>query len=281
MTCNLILYHASCYDGFGAAYAAWKYFGDKAEYIPMYYNDPLPSICEQDHVFLLDYSRKAPDLIKLLNTGAKVEIHDHHESAISEVEKASESADNGFEKAVMNVEKSGAVLAWERFHPHTTVPTILKHIQDRDLWKFELKGTKEIHAYLCSLPFNFQIWDETINRLVEGEDIYGWHSDYIEKGRLILRYQNLLVDQFCENAQMKDIAGHKVPVANISMLFSEVPHKLLELYPDAPFAAYRYYRKSGVIQYGLRGRGDFDVSEVAKKFGGGGHFSAAGYEVKE
>jgi len=34
--------------------------------------------------------------------------------------------------------------------------------------------------------------------------------------------------------------------------------------------------EKGRYQYNLRSRGDFDVSEVAKQFGGGGHAGASG-----
>jgi len=38
----VIIYHADCPDGFGAAYAAWKKFGDKASYLPCYMPAPVP-----------------------------------------------------------------------------------------------------------------------------------------------------------------------------------------------------------------------------------------------
>ena len=283
---NIILYHSNCYDGFGAAYAAWKHFGDRAEYHSMYYGAQLPLIEKGDNVFLLDYSRGGSELIAMAARGVNVEIHDHHqtaESAVRELTDFCEFASQRY-KAILNMDKSGAILAWERFFgdDYTTPPIILQHIQDRDLWKFELEGTKEVHAALCSLPFDFEVWDDIITRCGDGtEDDYGYLWSFIEKGKTILAYHDQLVEKFCENAELTEIGGHQVPLVNISMLFSEVPHRLLELYPDAPFSAYRYFRKGGIVQYGLRGRGDFDVSEVAKKFGGGGHFSAAGYEVKE
>jgi hypothetical protein len=34
LTDTVVIYHADCRDGFGAAYAAWKKFGDNASYIP-------------------------------------------------------------------------------------------------------------------------------------------------------------------------------------------------------------------------------------------------------
>ena len=39
-----VLYHADCPDGFGGAYAAWKKFGDTAEYIPVKYGRTPPLI---------------------------------------------------------------------------------------------------------------------------------------------------------------------------------------------------------------------------------------------
>jgi len=37
----VVLYHANCLDGFGAAYAAWKKFGDTADYIPVQYGEEV------------------------------------------------------------------------------------------------------------------------------------------------------------------------------------------------------------------------------------------------
>ena len=33
----LVIYHKYCLDGFGAAFAAWKKFGDTVEYLPLAY----------------------------------------------------------------------------------------------------------------------------------------------------------------------------------------------------------------------------------------------------
>jgi len=44
-----------------------------------------------------------------------------------------------------------------------------------------------------------------------------------------------------------------------------------------PFAVGWFQRCDGMFQYSLRSRGEVDVSEVAKRFGGGGHVKAAGF----
>ena len=33
----LVIYHDTCADGFGAAFAAWLVLGDEADYVPMQY----------------------------------------------------------------------------------------------------------------------------------------------------------------------------------------------------------------------------------------------------
>ena len=47
--------------------------------------------------------------------------------------------------------KSGAMLAWEYFHPGTEVPMFIKLIDTRDRWVFEIPGAKEFNAALWSL----------------------------------------------------------------------------------------------------------------------------------
>ena len=38
---QVCIYHAGCPDGFGAAWAVWKVWGDEARYIPRGHEDPL------------------------------------------------------------------------------------------------------------------------------------------------------------------------------------------------------------------------------------------------
>lgn len=40
----LVIHHASCADGFGAAFAVWLKLGDEAEYLPMQYSNTSPDM---------------------------------------------------------------------------------------------------------------------------------------------------------------------------------------------------------------------------------------------
>ena len=86
-----------------------------------------------------------------------------------------------------------------------------------------------------------------------------------------------MVEMMADQATVRQVGGHTVPVVNATAYFSEVGEVLCMRFPDAPFTAYYFDRADGKRQWGLRSRGGFDVSEVAKTYGGGGHAAAAGF----
>ena len=53
-TVDLIIYHANCSDGFGAAYAAWKCLGKKATYHAAKHGSTPPDVAGKN-VAILDF----------------------------------------------------------------------------------------------------------------------------------------------------------------------------------------------------------------------------------
>src|SRR5207248_5779090 len=83
-----------------------------------------------------------------------------------------------------------------------------------------------------------------------------------------------------QHAVFRAVGGITVPVINITpQNASDHIDSLLKRHPDAPFGASFFLRGDGRWQFSLRARGDFDVSEVAKRYGGGGHRAASGFVV--
>ena len=267
----LILYHGNCYDGFGAAWAAWRKFGDDAEYRPCFYGMNPPDDWWERDCYVLDFSfpakvisnRVLGDQSLMLNL-TTFHVIDHHKTAEEDLKEQP-----GY--CTFDMNKSGAVLAWEFFHPNTILPQMLAYIQDRDLWKFELAGSREVSQYMRSWPMTFKTYEQL---MVACETRIG---DVIREGISLLRFQDEMVAAMCKQAVVRNIGGYDVPVANATVFFSEVGEKLCIDYPDAPFAAYYMDRKDGLRQWGLRSRNGFDVSVVAKSKGGGGHAAAAGF----
>jgi nanoRNase/pAp phosphatase (c-di-AMP/oligoRNAs hydrolase) len=255
----VVFYHAECSDGFGAAWAAWKRLGDDASYIPMEYGTAPPSLPRNAHVYILDFTFPRDVTEDMHDHCEELVVMDHHGTTAEELE--------GLPYLLFDDKKSGAVLAWEYFHPGARIPELLLYIMDRDLWQFRLPKSREVFAALASYPADFQVWDHLEP------------SDLAREGEPILRYQREIVSTVCNRARLVTISGHRVPVVNTAILASDVGQELLKRFPDSPFSASYFDRPDAQRQWSLRSRPDFDVSTIAKKFGNGGHPQAAGFET--
>jgi uncharacterized protein len=292
---RVVLYHGNCFDGTASAWAAWKKLGDDATYRPVTYGDGFDiqlyqDCCENaninDELYILDFSYKRELLELLHNKVRKLVVLDHHKTAQKDLE--------GLDFCIFDMEKSGARLTWEYFHyPKDEnnaggwneedtndvglelnpfyIPKLIQYIEDRDLWRFKLNGSHFINAFIQSFLMEIKIYDAIAQDLENDFELCK------KQGVGIERYKNTMVEAQCKHASFQEVGGYIVPVCNSTILFSEVGSKLCELHPHLPFAAYFTVRGDRKKQWGLRSIGNFDVSEVAKKLGGGGHRNAAGF----
>lgn len=173
----LVIYHANCADGFGAAFAAWLKLGDEAEYVPCQYGeDGLRAdlrygytIKDRD-VYILDFSFDR-DLMNFYFANAKRVVWlDHHKTAFETFgftpnapgEPAVEPLSR--HDCILDNNKSGAYLAWEYFHPGEEVPMFIRHIDDYDRWQFQLECTKAFNKALWSYaPWSFKQWQHEVD----------------------------------------------------------------------------------------------------------------------
>lgn len=270
MNKNIIYYHSGCYDGFTAAWVAGEFLEGESEFKPCKYGVPSPDLTEVDgkHVYVLDFSFPREHMIEMNNRAEFMLVLDHHKTA--------QAACEGLDFCQFDMNRSGAGMAWDHFNGGENRLALVNYVEDRDLWKFKMPFSHEIGAWIASYSMDMHTWDYLSDKLMDDFD------SCVSEGRAILRFKKQKVDEIAREARIIKIDGYAVPAVNCTYNFgSEVAHKLLELYPDAPFAAYFLCRSDKEVQFGLRGRtsDDFDVSEIAKKFGGGGHKKAAGYEM--
>lgn len=272
----LVIYHGpDCPDGFCSAWLIWRYYDADADFHPTTYDMEPPDVTGRD-VLILDFSYPRETLERLHSEAASLVVLDHHRSAAADL--------RGLPYCRFDMKRSGAQLTWDwlcslpdadiqrallRDGQRSGYPVIVSYVADRDLWRWQLPYSREVNAALASWPFDFTVWTE-LARLSVGSSR--------AEGTAILRYQRQIVAQHVNRARVEDLAGYRVPVVNASSLFSEIAGELSEGYP---FAAVWFDRDDGVRQYSLRSRppDGIDVSEIARLFGGGGHFHAAGFEV--
>lgn len=269
-----VIYHDNCFDGIGSAfsvsYAISRVGGIECDYIPLSY-DKVESFKlnkTYDFVYVLDFSFKEEKILELKQQFSYMVILDHHKTAkdfLLPIKNKYLWLDIHFD---MN--KSGARMAWEYFNKDT-VPPLIEYIEDRDLWNFNLPLSKEVHAALSSYPKTLEAYWELYNEDYECQRL-------IREGSILLRKQKQQVDEICASSWIDKLSGYNIAVVNTSVMWSEVGNKLLEIHPNVDFAA-SFTVKEDNIMWSLRSKGDFDVSAVAKMFGGGGHKNAAGFVV--
>ncbi|MEK7636232.1 MAG: DHHA1 domain-containing protein [Patescibacteria group bacterium] len=261
----VVLYHINCSDGFGAAYSAWKKFGNRADYVPVQHQTPPPRGLRGKEIYTVDFSYSVPITKKLLRENKRLTSIDHHISA-------KEATLSTFESSYA-VDHSGAVLSWKYFHPNKKVPRLLLHIEDTDLWKFTLPKTREIFAYLDLFDFNFKVW----NRLIRDFEIASVRKRLIEAGTILLKHESRLIARLVAgNKELVRFAGKKVYAINSPLFQSELGHILSSL--KSPLAIV-WKERNGQLFVSLRGDGSIDVSKIAQRYGGGGHKGAAGFTV--
>mgnify|MGYP001323584242 CR=1 FL=1 len=258
---DCVIYHADCTDGFGAAYSAWKSLGNRAEYYPCKHGTIPPDV-KGKRVAILDFSFSNAVTKKMIEAAEALVVIDHHKSAMVEL--------HDITNTIFDMNHSGARLAWDFFHPGKEPPKFINYIEDRDLWKWELPYSKEFSAAFDMVPFEFEEFEK-----FEDDSVF---DDAVKRGSYILAYAKTVVKKVCDKAQSRKLGGKDVLVVNASHWMSEIGARLS---PDCDLAMIWYWdHEEKMTKVSLRAFHEtVDVSEISKKFGGGGHKKAAGFQL--
>lgn len=265
---TLCIYHSDCADGFTSAWVVKKAYerdGEEVIFHPGSYavDKELPVIDDR-HVLLVDFSYKRPVMEKIIPWATSVTILDHHKSAKEDLEGL-----KGL-NAVWDMNRSGARITWDFFFPNEAPPPLLLAVEDRDLWRFALRATREAVAALFSYEYDFEVWDYLMKRPID---------ELAKEGEILERNHFKYIRTFIEKyRRMMKIGGHVVPVANLPENYTSDAANIMS--KGFPFAACYSDNAEGRV-FSLRSQKDtgIDVSEIAKLYGGGGHRNAAGFRV--
>lgn len=289
---DLCIYHGGCDDGFAAAWCIWQKWPD-VEFVPGVYGKPPPDVTGLN-VLMVDFSYKYDVIVEMSFKAKRIVILDHHKTAQADLlrlpqmrntpeameEMARECWGQNMPEVMthFDMEKSGARLAYEFCNPPDAsgaapqVPLLIALVEDRDLWRFAYgDDTRQFSAALRTYNMNFTQWSEIARN----------PEPLIEEGKTILKAHQFNIQKFMNDAFQERVGGRQVPCVNVPYHYaSDAAHALLELFPDAPFAAAWFKRGDGLVQFSLRSDDSReDVSAIAKGYGGGGHRNAAGFQL--
>lgn len=264
---TIIFYHGGCPDGFGGAYAAWKKFGENAEYIPLTRDEETWPDITGATVYFIDFVYPKELMDTFLEKAGKLIVLDHHEG----VREITES----YEHHIFDSNRSGATIAWDYFHEGTRAPRFLKHLEDDDLFRFADPDTRPVMAYLGVHPFSFELFDELAETLEDADR----RETFLHTARAYAEYFNLFADIAVEKAKLVSFEGHEVYFATThpyKPMKSLVGNLLAK--KQGPFALVVAAHPKG-FGVSIRGDGTVDVSKIAQKYSGNGHPNSSGFLI--
>lgn len=283
------LYHV---DNDGKCAGYWvktlaKHYDDyEKEFIPINYGIEFPfdTIKENEQIYIVDYSIFPEEMDKLLDITKDVIWIDHHASAIKRYENYPHDI-----KGLRYDGIAGCMLTYcylkhmtdggtgneKEFTPSMTkdAPMFTKYIADYDVWTFEFgDDTKKfsLGSHLYDLTPTSHAWE-----------YFRFHpscSEIIKQGEVIIRYNDNWAKNYCEHKGFEtEFEGYKCFALNLAMVSSD-HFKSIDQKDYDMFIGFSY--DGNLWTYSLRSN-KVNCSEIAMKYGGGGHKGAAGFSTKE
>lgn len=219
---------------------------------------------DYDQIFFADISPSEEIGLKMLND-PKFVIIDHHKTREYLIGSPH-----------FDTELSGTYLSWEFFHYSDYIPEFVMGVNAWDIWDLEspfrslgedlnlLFGYYGMDVFVEEFKNIRAIWQITDNEKVIIEVLKKLHSDYLREK---LDHAKVRID-LEDNRYLHVYVGEKRSgLGNI-----------LELdgVPDVEYLECENLNDGVVSLYSL----GFDVAEIAKRRGGGGHTRAAGYTIE-
>lgn len=261
---------------------------DECEFIEMDYAKPFPidSIRTNEQIYIVDYSISPDEMRQLLKTTQDVTWIDHHKTAIEKY------AD--FEHEIRGVRYdgvAGCMLTYCYLHHMTdrgkgdikpfnismtgNAPKFTKLIADWDVWKFDF-GDDTRRFITAFNAYNFEprsrLWDRFFN--FPDEMACG---SLIQEGITMTAFRDGWAKEYMKLGFETEFEGVKCFAVNLGRCNSEYFKSL----PDGKYDVLMPFVFNGEKYTVSLYSKTVDVSEIAKKYGGGGHKGASGFQCKQ
>jgi hypothetical protein len=281
----LVVFHDHCLDGYASAWCFYHHDPDGFEFHGGRYQDKefdkqlANGLFDDRLIYLVDFSyplERMKQLLALKSSGqiVKLIVLDHHKTALAMFIELRDYINLNIDHCTP--EQSGCSICWNYLNPGKPLPRILQHIQDRDLWQFKLDHTREICIVLQSVP------DMTYKRMNDFIFESDFNSMVTIGSGLMMAQANRIKFALYRTDLGVDEDGNIYACVNCTSDISELGNEMCKLVSNEgkrPAYSDIWYVNKDEVKHSLRSIGDFDVSAICKRYGGGGHKNASGYSV--
>jgi nanoRNase/pAp phosphatase (c-di-AMP/oligoRNAs hydrolase) len=237
--------------------------------------EPL-EIKASEAIFIVDFHFNPQVMEKLFARTPYIYVYDHHEGAREAVEQYPRGIQItcDFENSY-----SACELVWNSLFPNKEMPEAIKLIGDRDKWAWRYgKRTADFTTGLMLHEHGPEcaIWSDLLEEKNSIRQV--WVDDICKEGEICSRYRNAICKEF------RDTFGHEVEFEGFHcyvqnfMLVSAVSESFGDM-KDKYDICIAMVWFGNEWKFSLRSTKGIDVSKIAKKYGGGGHASAAGFTL--
>jgi hypothetical protein len=276
---ELVVYHGGCPDGTGGAWCFWKKF-KQPEYFGAMHDSAIRPNVKNKNVVFVDFAYPLQDMLLLCSEAKYIIVIDHHKTSIP----LSTLVLPNF-KCILDMNRSGAQMAWDELNPGTSRPWFIDDIADRDLWAWKIVGSKSVGRALFGLQ-KFRTLEamDTIDKISR--------DTYITIGEAMLIDDESHIEAIVHRAtectavtMVSDLKKEwKVRVVECEHVYaSEVGNRLV-LDKCCDFSVmFRYDISANAFWCSARAHKDshVDLTTIVKSFDpkAGGHAKAAGFAV--
>lgn len=262
--------------------------GDVDLYAASYNTEPPYQLAVDRPVYVVDFSYPREQLQKLrgaANQSCWADFEGVHALIVLDHHKTAQADLAGLPYCTFDMERSGAGLTWDHFHPDQPRPWIVDYVEDRDLWRFKLPSSEAISLFIRSASHELELWDAMAALRVEMalEQAAGCKRYLDHYVRDALRQSYVVDIQWTHPDDPDDYMAQRVTktvCVNVSYTgVSDVLNAALIAHPDAQMALGWHLAADGQFNCSLRSRADFDCSVFARARKGGGHAQASGFRL--
>ena len=257
----------------------------ESNFFEMEYSKPFPLdiVKPNETVYILDFHVQDDDEFRQLQRITKnIILIDHHKTTLQHREEHPELYEN-LKLCVLDVNHSGCWLTWEYVtddylvmtgNDWPEVPMAIKLIDDMDRWVWQYPGTKGFTVGLKLYPH--QPWDEVWTELF-GKHQWSLISRIAVDGETCAKFDDMVMNDYCNKYGWEtEFEGHKAFAQGQYRGGSTAFGKRITEYPLC--LSYEFLGDKWIV--GLYSE-TIDVSEIAAKYGGGGHKGASGFVCRE
>jgi len=175
---DIVIYHGRCPDGIAGAWCYWR-INRNAVFHGASHGSNLSTICidiKGKRVLFIDFVYPKDIMRDVIKSAAVIRVLDHHKTSEYITQLAADTLNMS---AVIDMNRSGAQIAWDEFNPTYMRPAAIDYVADKDLYTFKLQDSREINRAMEFMGYldNIEAFDNAVNT----------EDDLVHIGSILLR----------------------------------------------------------------------------------------------